>query len=47
VLSTDGTPLGTVEAALNPRRAGLLRAQVSHDSNKIDLTYLGPDDIDP
>jgi superfamily II DNA/RNA helicase len=45
VLSTDGAPLGTVKAALNPRRAGLLRAQVAQDVSKIDLTYLGPDDL--
>lgn len=45
VLSADGTPLGTVQAALNPGRAGLMRAQVSKDVGRIDLTYLGPDDL--
>lgn len=45
VLSGDGTPLGTVQAALNPGRAGLMRAQVSQDVGRIDLTYLGPDDL--
>jgi superfamily II DNA/RNA helicase len=45
VLSTDGAPLGTVQAALNSRRAGLLTAQVAQDVSKIDLTYLGPDDL--
>jgi hypothetical protein len=45
VLSADGTPLGTVQAALNSGRAGLLRAQVSQDVGRIDLTYLGPDDL--
>jgi superfamily II DNA/RNA helicase len=45
VLSADGTPLGTVQAALNPGRAGLVRAQVSQDVGRIDLTYLGPDDL--
>lgn len=45
VLSADGTPLGTVQAALNPGRAGLMRAQVSQDVGRIDLTYLGPDDL--
>ncbi len=45
VLSTDGAPLGTVQAALNPRRTGLLLAQVAEDVSKIDLTYLGPDDL--
>jgi superfamily II DNA/RNA helicase len=45
VLSADGTPLGTVQAALNSGRAGLMRAQVSQDVGRIDLTYLGPDDL--
>ena len=45
VLSTDGTPLGTVQAALNPGRAGLLRAQVAQDVGRIDITYLGPADL--
>lgn len=45
VLSADGTPLGTVQAALNSGRAGLMRAQVSQDVSRIDLTYLGPDDL--
>jgi hypothetical protein len=34
VLSADGTPLGTVQAALNPTRAGLVRAQVSQNIGK-------------
>jgi hypothetical protein len=41
VLSTDGTPLGTVQAALT----GLLRAQVAQDVGRIDITYLGPADL--
>ena len=45
VLSTDGTPLGTVRAALNPGRAGLLRAQVAQDVGRIDITYVGPADL--
>jgi len=45
VLSPDGTPLGTVRAALNPGRAGLLRAQVAQDVGRIDITYLGPADL--
>lgn len=45
VLSTDGAPLGSVQATLNPRRAGLLRAQVARDVSKVDLVYLGPDDL--
>jgi hypothetical protein len=45
VLSADGTPLGAVQAALNPTRAGLVRAQVSQNVGRIDMTYLGPDDL--
>jgi len=45
VLSADGTPQGTMQAALNPARAGLVLAQVAQDVSKIDLTYLGPDDL--
>jgi superfamily II DNA/RNA helicase len=45
VLSADGTPLGTLQAALNPSRRGLVRATVSQDAGRIDLIYLGPDDI--
>jgi hypothetical protein len=45
VLAADGAPLGTVQAALNPGRIGLARAQVSHQAGKIDVSYLGPDDF--
>ncbi|UOS98733.1 DEAD/DEAH box helicase [Xanthomonas arboricola] len=45
VLSSDGTPLGTVQASLNSHRSGLLRAQVARDVSKIDVVYLGPDDL--
>lgn len=45
VLSVDGAPLGTVKAAINSEVAGLVRAQVSQDNAKIDITYLGPDDL--
>lgn len=45
VLSADGTPLGTVQSALNPGRAGLLRAEVAQDVGKIDIVYLGPADL--
>jgi superfamily II DNA/RNA helicase len=45
VLSADGARLGTAQAALNPSRAGLVRAQVAQDVRRIDVTYLGPDDL--
>lgn len=47
VLSADAALLGTVQAALNPNRIGLLRAVVANDFNKIDIVYLGPADISP
>ncbi|HKI60861.1 MAG TPA: DEAD/DEAH box helicase [Mariprofundaceae bacterium] len=45
VLSADGTLLGTVEAAFNHGKAGLVRAQVAQDVGRIDITYLGPNDL--
>lgn len=45
VLSADGALLGTVQAALNPARVGLVRAQVAQDVSRIDITYLGPVDL--
>ncbi|QIK81004.1 DEAD/DEAH box helicase [Lysobacter sp. HDW10] len=45
VLSPDGTPLGTVRAALNPHRGGMLRAQLAQDVRDIHIVYLGPDDL--
>lgn len=45
VLSIDSVPLGTLEAAINPDRAGLLRAQVAQEISRIDISYLGPDDL--
>jgi superfamily II DNA/RNA helicase len=45
VLAADAAPLGTVQAALNPGRIGLVRAQVSHQPGKINISYLGPDDF--
>ncbi len=45
VLSADGLPLGLLQAALNPHRRGLTRTTVSQEAGRIDLTYLGPDDL--
>ena len=45
VLSADGTPLGTVQAPLNISRSGLIRAKVAQDVNKIEMEYLGPEDL--
>jgi len=45
VLSADGLPLGTLQAPLNSNRRGLVRATVSQHPGRIDLSYLGPDDL--
>ena len=45
VLAADGALLGTLKAALAPGRAGLIRAQVSQVAGRIDIVYLGPDDL--
>jgi superfamily II DNA/RNA helicase len=45
VLAADATPLGSVRAALNPNRLGLLRATVAADPSRIDIVYLGPADF--
>ena len=47
VLAADGFPLGALDAAVNRQRRGLLRAKVSSEEAKIDLVYLGPDDLLP
>jgi hypothetical protein len=44
-LSAEGALLGIVQTAINPARAGLVRAQVAQEVSKIDITYLGPDDL--
>jgi hypothetical protein len=45
VMAPDGAAVGELQAALNPRPDGLLRASVSAEANKIDITYFGPDDL--
>ena len=45
VLADDGLPLGTLQAAINPDRRGLVHATVSGEAEKIDLVYFGPDDL--
>ena len=44
-LAADGGPLGTLQAGINPDRIGVVRAQVSHQADRIDISYLGPDDL--
>ena len=47
VLAADGLPLGTLDAVVNRQHRGLIRAKVSSGAAKIDLVYLGPDDLFP
>ncbi|MGV0036408.1 MAG: helicase-related protein [Candidatus Azotimanducaceae bacterium WSBS_2022_MAG_OTU7] len=45
VLSADGTELGTLLSTLNPKKLGLIRASVSRKLGKVNISYLGPDDL--
>ena len=45
ILSADGLPVGALQAALNPNRRGLVRAITSQQIGRVDLSYLGPDDL--
>lgn len=45
VLSADGLPLGALQATLSADPCGLVRATVSQEIDKIDLIYLGSDDL--
>jgi hypothetical protein len=45
VLSASGENLGTVAAGVNPKRKGLLLAEVMADPTKVLLRYFGPEDL--
>lgn len=45
VTAPDGEVVGELQAALNPERRGLVRAEVMAEANKIAISYLGPDDL--
>jgi hypothetical protein len=45
VLSSDGLFVGHLQAPLNSGRLGLLRASVTEELDRLDLTYLGPEDL--
>ena len=45
VLSADGTELGTLLSTFNPEKLGLIQASVSQELGKVDIIYLGPDDL--
>ena len=45
LLSAAGERLGTILSPLNPARRGLLRVNAASIAGRIDLSYLGPDDL--
>lgn len=45
LLSPDGEIVGELKAKLNQTYAGLARVDVSTESNKVIITYFGPDDL--
>jgi hypothetical protein len=45
ILSSDGQPMALLPHPLNPHRRGLLRVSVAQNLAKLDLSYLGPDDL--
>lgn len=45
VLAADGIAVGTVIGAISTRRVGLIRAQVAQQLGRIDISYIGPDDM--
>lgn len=45
VLAPDGHPLGFLQATLNPNRRGLIRARIAAHQDRIQMDYLGPDDL--
>ena len=44
ILAEDGFPLGSIAAAINTERKGLLRVKVG-DKLNVELDYIGPNDI--
>ena len=45
VLSADGLPVGRLLHPLNANRRGLVRATATGAPGRVDLSYLGPDDL--
>jgi hypothetical protein len=45
ILAADGQMVGRLEVVPNPRWIGLIRAVVSQDAGRIDVSYLRPDDL--
>ena len=45
ILSASGERLGRLVAPLNPSRSGLARITVATEPMRLDLSYLGPDDL--
>ncbi|TXC72120.1 hypothetical protein FSB78_15080 [Sphingomonas ginsenosidivorax] len=45
ILSAVGDRLGVMQAPLNPERRGLARVLVSNHPGRVEISYLGPDDL--
>jgi DEAD/DEAH box helicase/Helicase conserved C-terminal domain len=45
IVSAAGDKLGVLQAPLNPDRRGLVRVTVAHEPGRVDISYLGPEDL--
>lgn len=45
IVSAAGDRLGMMQAPLNPDRHGLTRVTVSNEPGRVDISYLGPEDL--
>ena len=45
IVSAAGDRLGIMQAPLNPERRGLARVDVSDQADRVDISYLGPEDL--
>ncbi len=45
VVSAAGDKIGVIQSPLNPHRRGLVRVAVSNEPDRVDISYLGPDDL--
>ncbi|MFZ5747856.1 MAG: DEAD/DEAH box helicase [Pseudomonadota bacterium] len=45
IFSAAGDKIGMVQAPLNPERRGMTRVTVSNEPGRVDISYLGPEDL--
>jgi hypothetical protein len=45
IVSAEGDKLGVMQAPLNPERRGLVRVTVASEPGRVDISYLGPEDL--